>query len=201
MTSRSQDSGFIRKYTFGSTLFHDLQIVLKEAAKMPLNMYRTQTCPKRSQIGQHSVSKETQLFFVDFSWGPGSGSCMPPNSLVYTLLQKKGNFKNVAILLRLSVLLLYSCKHSDFALFMQAFGFHYIFTPQDCVLYSSSHYCCSSSILAIHVAITNGKYLTHSHFGLCGSCLIRLLGMGMLISNKVVARHSYWEHYFTVPHD
>ncbi len=28
---------------------------------------------------------------------------MPPYSLVYTLLQKKGNFKNVAILLRLSV--------------------------------------------------------------------------------------------------
>ncbi len=23
----------------------------------------------------HSVSKETQLFFMDFSWGPGSGSC------------------------------------------------------------------------------------------------------------------------------
>ena len=23
----------------------------------------------------HSVSKETQLFFLDFSWGPGSGSC------------------------------------------------------------------------------------------------------------------------------
>ena len=56
---------------------------------------------------------------MDFSWGPGLGSCDPyeksayrfsklkwfitPYSLVYTLLQKKGNFKNVAILLRLSV--------------------------------------------------------------------------------------------------
>ena len=53
------------------------------------------------------------------------------------------------------------------------------------LLYSSSHYCGSSSILAIHVAITNGKYLTHGHFGLYGSYLIRLLGMGMLISIKV----------------
>ena len=42
----------------------------------------------------HRVSKETQLFLMDFSWGPGSGT------LVYTLLQKKGNFNNV---LRLSV--------------------------------------------------------------------------------------------------
>ena len=25
-------------------------------------------------VNLHSVSKETQLFFVDFSWGPGSGS-------------------------------------------------------------------------------------------------------------------------------
>ena len=31
------------------------------------------------------------------------------------------------------------------------------------------------------------KYLTHGHFGLCGSYLIRLLGMGMLISNKVIS--------------
>ncbi len=31
-------------------------------------------------------------------------------------------------------------------------------------------------------------YLTHGHFGLCGSYLIRLLGMGMLISNKVISR-------------
>ncbi len=52
-------------------------------------------------------------------------------------------------------------------------------------MYSSSHYCGSSSILAIHVAITNGKYLTDGHFGLCGSYLIRLLGMGMLISIQV----------------
>ncbi len=51
----------------------------------------------------HSVSKETQLFFMDFSWGPGSGSCITPDSLVYTLLQKKGNFRNVAFLLRKSV--------------------------------------------------------------------------------------------------
>ncbi len=32
-------------------------------------------------------------------------------------------------------------------------------------VYSSAHYCGSSSILAIHVAIANGKYLTDGHFG------------------------------------
>ncbi len=52
--------------------------------------------------------KETQLFSMDFSWGPGSGSCnlgscITPNSLVYTLLQKKGNFRNVAFLLEKTV--------------------------------------------------------------------------------------------------
>ena len=51
----------------------------------------------------HSVSKETQLFFVDFSLGPGPGSCITPDSMVYTLLQKTGNFQNVAFLLRKSV--------------------------------------------------------------------------------------------------
>ncbi len=55
-----------------------------------------------------SFPKETQLFSVDFSWGPGSGSCNlgsweTPDSLVYTLLQKKGNFRNVAILLEKTV--------------------------------------------------------------------------------------------------
>ncbi len=49
-----------------------------------------------------SFPKETQLFSVDFSWGPGSGSCNL-GSLVYTLLQKKGNFRNVAFLLEKSV--------------------------------------------------------------------------------------------------
>ena len=53
------------------------------------------------------------------------------------------------------------------------------------LLYSSADYCGSSSILAIHVAIANGKYLTHGHLGLYGSYLIRLIGMGMLLSIKV----------------
>ena len=57
-----------------------------------------------------------QLSFVDFSWGPGSGSyvcwrsmasqhfsCITPYPLVHPFLQKSGNLKNVAILLRLSV--------------------------------------------------------------------------------------------------
>ncbi len=74
-------------------------------------------CPflKKNYGHVHSFSKETQLFFMEFSWGPGSGSCDPgpweicilvfitPYSLVYTLLQKKGNFKKVAFILRLSV--------------------------------------------------------------------------------------------------
>ena len=65
-----------------------------------------------------------------------------------------------------------------------AFGFVSLNLLPQCVrwekrpLYGSSHYCGSSSILAIHVAITNGKYLTHGHLGLYGSYLIRLIGMG-----------------------
>ncbi len=57
---------------------------------------------------------------MDFSWSPGSGSGDPgsweisisgkavatsgrPGQTIYTLLQKKGNFQNVAFLLRKSV--------------------------------------------------------------------------------------------------
>ncbi len=60
---------------------------------------------------------------MDFSWDPGSGSCDPralskwcitPDSLVYTILQKKGNFENVAFLLRLSVCTRIHCTHFVF---------------------------------------------------------------------------------------
>ncbi len=53
----------------------------------------------------HSVSKET--FLHGFCLGPNVRVMWPwiitPDSLVYTLLQKKGNFQNVAFLLRKSV--------------------------------------------------------------------------------------------------
>ncbi len=45
-------------------------------------------------------------------------------------------------------------------------------------VYSSAQYCGLSSI-------RHHKYLTAGHFGLCGSYLIRLLGMGMLISINI----------------
>ena len=34
----------------------------------------------------HPVSKETQLFFVDFSWGPGSGSCDPGSWEIFKMM-------------------------------------------------------------------------------------------------------------------
>ncbi len=62
-----------------------------------------------------SFPKETQLFSVDFPGAQGQGHVtwgheksayrfsITPDSLVYTLLQKKGNFRNVAFLLEKTV--------------------------------------------------------------------------------------------------
>ena len=65
----------------------------------------------KSKFLLHSVSKETQLFFRDFSWGLGSGSCDPgswelskwwisPDSLVQNLFIKSNLLKATSKKLR-----------------------------------------------------------------------------------------------------
>ncbi len=41
------------------------------------SIYRHLSFQQKEILKVHSVSKETQLFLMDFSWGPGSGSCDP----------------------------------------------------------------------------------------------------------------------------
>ncbi len=112
---------------------HDLLLVESQGQRSTFgslhgkNLKYTADCTKHfqclsSSLHLHSVSKE--LFVVDFSCSPGSGSCdlgsweicisVTVYSRVYTLLQKKGNYKNVAILLRLSVLVVFHYIESAF---------------------------------------------------------------------------------------